>query len=44
MLVGALRGAADAVDTVVGLLGGKTLEGQLNGFALLLHEVVISAR
>lgn len=42
VLVTALDGAADAVDSVIGLLGGKTSQGDLGGFALLLVKVVIS--
>lgn len=38
----ALDGAADAVDALVGLLGGEALEGNLDGFVLLLEEVVVS--
>jgi hypothetical protein len=35
-----LECAADAEDTVVGLLGGKALDGLLHGLALLGDEVV----
>lgn len=35
-----LECAADAEDTVVGLLGGKALDGLLDGLALLGDEVV----
>lgn len=42
VLVAALDGAADAVDALVRLLGGEALEGELDGLALLLHEVVVS--
>lgn len=40
VLVTALDGAADTVDSVVGFLGGETAQGDLGGFALLLDEVV----
>lgn len=43
MLVTALDGTADAVDALVGLLGGEALEGDLGGVVLLLEEVVIPA-
>lgn len=38
----ALDRAADAVDALVGLLGRKALEGDLDGFVFLLEEVVVS--
>lgn len=44
VLVGALRGTADAEDAVVGLLGGQALEGELHGLALLLEEIVVPMR
>lgn len=40
--VAALDGAADAVDTLVGLLGGQTLQGDLDSFVFLLEEIVVS--
>lgn len=43
MLVAALSCSADAVYTLVSLLGRKTPEGNLDGFALLLVQVVVSA-
>jgi hypothetical protein len=42
VLVRALCGAADAVDTVVGLLGAETLEGELDSLTLLLEEIIVS--
>jgi hypothetical protein len=42
VLVRALCGAADAVDTVVGLLGAETLESELNSLTLLLEEIIVS--
>lgn len=42
VLVRALLRTTDAVDALVSLLGRKTLEGNLNRFALLLHEVIVS--
>lgn len=42
MGVAALDGAADAVDTLVGLLGGQTLQGDLDSFVFLLEEIVVS--
>jgi hypothetical protein len=44
VLVGALRGAADAEDAVVCLLGGQALEGELHGLTLLLQEIVVPMR
>lgn len=41
VLVAALGGAAEAVDTLVGLLGGEALEGDLDGLTLLLVQVVV---
>ena len=41
VLVAALGGAAEAVDTLVGLLGGEALEGELDGLTLLLVQVVV---
>lgn len=43
MLVAALLGAADAVDALVGFLGGEAGEGDADGITLLLVEVVVSA-
>lgn len=40
--VAALDGATDAVDTLVGLLGGQTLQGDLDSFVLFLEEIVVS--
>lgn len=42
MGVTALDGAADAVDTLVGLLGGQTLQGDLDSFVFLFEEIVVS--
>ena len=43
MLVTALNSTADTVDALVGLLGGKTLEGLLGDGVLLLEKVIVSA-
>lgn len=43
VLVAALRGTADAVDALVGLLVGEALEGDLNNLALLLPKVIVPA-
>lgn len=42
MGVAALDGTTDAVDTLVGLLGGQTLQGDLDSFVLFLEEIVVS--
>lgn len=42
MGVAALDGATDAPDTLVGLLGGQTLQGDLDSFVLFLEEIVVS--
>lgn len=42
MGVAALDGATDAVDTLVGLLGRQTLQGDLDSFVLFLEEIVVS--
>ena len=43
MLVAALNRSAEAVHTLIGLLFGKTLEGDLDGLALFLEEIIVSA-
>lgn len=43
MLVAALGCSSDTVDALVGFLGGKTLQGNLDCFALFLVEIVVSS-
>lgn len=42
VLVAALDGAAETVDAVVGLLVGKTADGNLDSLGLLLKKIVVS--
>ncbi len=42
VLVAALSGTAETVDAVVGLLAREALDGDLDGLALLLEEVIES--
>lgn len=42
VLVTALDSAAEAVDSLVGLSGGETLEGLLGDGVLLLEKVIVS--
>lgn len=43
VLVTALNSATDTVDSLVGVLGGDSLEGLLGGIVLLLEKVIVSA-
>lgn len=44
VLVTALDGATETVDTVVGLLGRQTLKSNLHSLGLLLVKIVVSKK